>query len=224
MNKKIIAITLILDSILLAIFCKRIETFGVTNLDLSWTASSILPKASIVIFSIMGSLLLFQSVKKKWIWTIPIICFGIAFTSSPIYQGDYNKLGSDEMASLDTNSFILSIEKQDPKLTGLIALVSPSCSHCVDAAERLTLLQTRSPNLNVSYLIFAYDSLKAKYFKKITNPKKSTYYSSTDTDVIYPINYGSFPYFLYFKNGKVIHRWRNEQMGYRALDWIENGL
>jgi hypothetical protein len=32
------------------------------------------------------------------------------------------------------------------------------------------------------------------------------------------------PVFIFIRDAKIVHLWRNEQLGFPALDWIESGL
>ena len=223
MNKKIIAITLTLDALLIAIFCHNIEVFGTTNLDLSWTLSSILPKFLVLNLSVLGSWLLYTIYKKTWFWSIPIICSLIAFISSPIYQGDYNKQGNANN-TIKNNLIIERIKKENPKYNGLLAIVSATFPYCIDAVNRLKIMHKRSPDLDLSFTMHSQDSLQILRFKEKTNTINDTYYHTDNLTTIGMLSQGSFPYFIYIKNGKIIHRWNNEQLGYRALDWIEQGL
>lgn len=85
-------------------------------------------------------------------------------------------------------------------------------------------MQKRVPELDVIVFVFTEDSSSVQAFKKDTGVDELSFLAVPKPKVSIELCLGKFPTFLYFKNGKVVHRWFNAQFGYPALDWIESGL
>ena len=228
MAKKIIGISLFIEAILISLYCLEIEQLLVSSTTMGWTISSLLPKGLVIVFSILGSIVLFSNVKSNTIkiavTVLPFICFGIAFYSSPIYEGDYSKKGTENVIVSDDNWVMTAIEKDKSADDGLVCVLSASCGHCVTAAKRVKVMHKRQPKLAISIVLFGNDSTEISDFKALINEPDFIYHETFDFKNVVDINLGGFPCFIYLKDHKIIQRWHDEQMGYPTFDWIENGL
>ena len=72
--------------------------------------------------------------------------------------------------------------------------------------------------------IFSLDSAKIDNFIQETGASNLTYILAPDEKGTLELCQGRFPTFFYLKNNNVIHKWDNNNIGYPAYDWIEDGL
>lgn len=228
MIKKILGLSILAEALLISIFCSNIEYYLISETGLSWTMSSILPKALALVFSILGTIVLYGACKRNatkiLIVLTPFLFFGISFSSSPIYEGDYSKIGEANIAVSDTNWVLTSINQDQPNYDGLVCILSSSCGHCVTAAEQAKMMKKRNPDLNISIVLYGIDTTEISEFKNHLNEPSFTYYDTKEFNDFVNITLGGFPCLIYIKNNKIIHRWHHEQLGYPAFDWIENNM
>jgi hypothetical protein len=84
-------------------------------------------------------------------------------------------------------------------------------------------LKKRS-DVDVAIFLAAKDSASLDYYIEETGASELDYFLVQDPEGMHELSRGSYPTFIYIKNGKIIHRWSNDNLGYPALDWIESGL
>ena len=194
----------------------------------SWTFSAL---SSWIIIFICSALILWITLRakeKKLLFIIVGITLSIAmiagnFIVRPIYQGDYTKKG--QTVSISENSLLSIVLEKTPNYNGLICIASPTCPFCKEAAEtRLKVMKERNPKLQIGIALFTSDSSNIERFQSETETENLDYYLSPDEKGTIDLCHGAFPTFIYIKDKKILQIWTNGEMGYPALDWIENGL
>lgn len=194
----------------------------------SWTFSAL---SSWVIIFICTVLILWITIRSKERRLLHIIIgaslsIGLLvgnFIVRPIYQGDYTKKG--QTVTINENSLLSIVLEKNPNYDGLICIASPSCPFCKEAAEtRLKVMKERNPKLQIGIALFTSDSSHIEQFQSETETENLDYYLSPDEKGTIDLCHGAFPTFIYIKDKKILQIWTNGEMGYPALDWIENKL
>ena len=154
------------------------------------------------------------------IFSLAIGCYLIV---NPPYI-EWNKKGTDMTAALLGNPVAQYLHKNEPSFDGIICLALPGCPHCEVAIPKLALMQQRKPDLDVMVFVFTEDDAQVANFQKDCGVESLPFKAVPDPNNSIELCQGKFPTFLYFKDGKVVHRWFNWEFGYRAFDWVEAGL
>jgi hypothetical protein len=200
-------------------------SYGI-ELNVSWTFSA-LSHWFVLTLLLLPTLLLLRFEKSKVVnivvkITIVLAVYGVYFAMNPIYQGDYSK--KDEELSVSNNSLLSQVLQANPTFNGVVCIASPGCPHCKVATRyRLKPLKKRS-DVDVAIFLAAKDSASLDYYIEETGASELDYFLVQDPEGMHELSRGSYPTFIYIKNGKIIHRWSNDNLGYPALDWIESGL
>ena len=103
-------------------------------------------------------------------------------------------------------------------------IASPSCPHCMVAANKISLLKARNPKRDVKVLMYTLTQEKIDDFISDSGVDDLDYKLTENENALLALCQGKFPSFFYIKNKKVVHKWNNRELGYPALDWIEAGL
>ena len=194
----------------------------------SWTFSAL---SSWIIIFICTVLILWITIRSKERRLLHIIIgaslsIGMLvgnFIVRPIFQGDYTKKG--QTVTISENSLLSIVLEKNSNYDGLICIASPSCPFCKEAAEtRLRIMKERNPKLQIGIALFTSDSSHIEQFQSETETENLDYYLSPDEKGTIDLCHGAFPTFIYIKDKKILQIWTNGEMGYPALDWIENGL
>jgi hypothetical protein len=209
----------------LIIYPIELIRFGILS-GWGWTFSTLTHWIVITGLSIVIAVQL--PVKKNWKTTMLRICIpflfgGIYFARNPIYQGDYAKKGTE--MNLADNSLVKEITAINPDFDGIVCIAAVWCPFCKEATrQRLKIMKNRKPDLDVAVYLADKDSTAIDYFIQETGADNLQYFQVQDSSGMVALSHGAYPTFVYIKNKKVIHKWRNDQMGYPTLDWIENKL
>lgn len=212
-------------AILPMIFPQALYNFAL-NLGVSWTFSYILSWIVVILFSFITAFLCRKHVLgKARIW-LPILAFvspiGGYFASNPIYQGDFSKMGIEKSNS--DNAVLADVLAYNPDFNGIVCVASPNCPYCVEAVRtKMKVLHKRNKIGVLVYLGFG-DANTVEEFKERSNAHDVTFLLNSDPDGGIDIDEPVIPVFIYIKNGEIVHLWRNDQIGYPAMDWMESGL
>ncbi|MDB4678102.1 hypothetical protein OAE93_00070 [bacterium] len=216
--------------ICLAIFrSDNLIQYGIAELGWGWMNSYVFPK---------GLLLVLSAVLAWAIWPVfhswkqlrfvgALLIFGVTIGGYLIVNTPYIewvKTGTDMTDKLAGNPVQVYLNQNQPEFDGIICLVLPGCPHCEVAVPKLALMQKRVPKLDVIVFVFTEDSSEVRSFQKDTGVNKIPFELIPDRNNSIELCEGKFPTLIYFKNGKVVHRWFNWQFGYPAYDWVESGL
>lgn len=194
----------------------------------SWTFAALSTWLVLIICAILILWMSFRAKQKKTIQIILGCVLSIAllfgnFIVRPIYQGDFNKEG--QVLNISKNTLLHSILNKQADYNGLICIASPTCPFCKQAAKtRLKVMKERKPSLQIGIALFTTDTNELERFRKETETQNLTYYLIQDAKGVLDLCHGAFPTFIYIKDKKVVHIWKNNQFGFPALDWIENKL
>lgn len=211
-----------------AIFTRETVFNAGIDANLSWTFSSLLTWIMVLLLSVVVVLSLRTLITVKWvknmfILLLPLGLLGLMFTVNPIYVGDYVKEG--EALNIDDHVLIDIVEAYKSDFNGIVAIVDYNCPFCkIATKERLTKIQARNNKIDLVLTLNTSDQEKINRYAASTSSKSLHYLEhKPEADIINLIK-GAYPSFIYIKNGKVVHKWRNSELGYPALDWIERGL
>jgi hypothetical protein len=194
----------------------------------SWTFASLSTWSILLICALLITFVSLRAKERKILQLIVGCTLSLSllignFILHPIYQGDYTKKGKS--VSISKNSLLNTILSSQPNFDGLVCIASPTCPFCKAAVEsRLNVMHERKPSLNIAVALFTSDTSQMENFKIETSSENLDYFLSPDIKGTIDLCHGAFPTFLFIKNQKIIHIWSNGQMGYPALDWIENKL
>ena len=227
MSKTITFLLLIL-CLSLGFFSRQLEDFLVGFSFISWTSAYLFPKVLLTLSLLILPISLISLFGKK---IGPIVYLLVAFSSisaffiySPIYEGDLNKVGSSDIFVTDTNTVLNNILKEKADFEGVFCIVSPTCSYCFAAAPIFKKLKSRKPNLDFALVVFTKDSSEVSFYQENANSYEFKHYQTQNLEDASQLNLGGFPCYFYLKEGEIKQRWQAEELGYRALDWIENGV
>lgn len=200
-------------------------SYGIDS-NLSWTLSAL--SHWVLITILLVPIVVALNVWKKRVANsitkifLVIAVYGLYFAMNPIYQGDYSR--TDESLSITSNSLLSEILAKKPDFDGVVCIASPGCPHCkIATAYRLKPMKNRS-EIDVAIYLAAEDSMAIDYYIEETGAGELDYYLVQDPEGMHELSRGSYPTFIYIKEGEIIHRWSNDNLGYPALDWIESGL
>lgn len=224
-----LSIFLILGICLIIFRSDLLIQYGIVELAWSWMNSYLLPKGLLLILSAVLTWAVWPvfSSWKRFQFLGLLLVFGIAIGGYLLVNPPYIewiKQGTDMTAELSGNPVEKYLNQNQPDFDGIICLALPGCPHCEVAISKLALMQKRVPEMDVMVFVFTEDSTKVNSFQKDTGVETLPFQAVPDPDDSIELCKGKFPTFLYFKNGKVIHRWFNWQFGYPAIDWVEAGL
>lgn len=215
---------------LVIVYSEVMSRFGLMDLHLSWTISYLTPILLLFVSSIGMAVACFPLLKwmkkLKFLGVLVIIgvCIGAyAFVNIP-YVDDWMAYGSDMPAAEDGNPIEVFLNGTRPGFDGIVSLVLPGCPYCEMALSKLATMQQRNPDLDQAIFVFADDSSEFDSYVKGVKVTVLPFYLVPDVDRSIALCKGRFPTFLYFKNGRFVHRWTNSQFGYPAMDRVESRL
>ena len=227
--RKILAVLLSLGVFLTIVRSDNLIQHGIAEFGWGWMNSYLFPK---------GLLLVLSAILVYAIWPVfdswkrlrflgALLIFGVTIGGYLIVNTPYiewNKKGTDMTAKLAANPVEVYLNQNQSKFDGIVCLALPGCPHCEVVVPKLALMQKRVSQLDVIVFVFSEDSSEVKSFQKDTGIDKIPIELIPDPKNSIDLCEGQFPTLLYFKDGKVVHRWFNSQFGYPAFDWVESGL
>lgn len=190
----------------------------------SWVASYVLPWLCVILLSFLLAKTIRYLVKghyKKW---LPVVVFLlpllIHFSLNPVYEGDFNKMG--QRKSLVNNQILSDVLKFDSNFEGMVCVASGNCPYCIEAIKDKVNLVYERGKVNALVYLGAGNEELLRVFRVNTDAPNIPIVINSNFDGVIDIDENAIPVFLYIKNKKITHLWRNEQLGFPALDWIEN--
>jgi hypothetical protein len=213
-------------ALLPAIFTKQIVDFGI-SFGLPWTFNYILVWFLVLFFALLAGIFCIKKLKGRIRFFLAslaiIIPLGSYFAANPIYEGDFNKRGTEVEYGAD-NIILQDVLNYKSDFNGLVCVASPSCPFCIESVrDKVRALHLRG-KVDVAVYLPVDDGSNFKGFREITQTQNVPMIGNSRPDIGFDIEESVIPVFLYIQNGKVIHVWRNEQLGFPALDWIEKAL
>ncbi|MEX2484394.1 MAG: hypothetical protein WED10_07540 [Brumimicrobium sp.] len=213
-------------SLLIIFFENQLNQFLI-EVGFSWTLSALTPWILILVLSVATMLKLRSSFRpQKWKWSfflLPFVLLGLNFAVNPIYEADYIKKG--EALNIDEHVLLNEIENESPNFDGLVSIADINCGFCKLATKtRLNVMKERFPELDIAITLNTTDQNQIDRFKKETSSNNLNFIKIDKSLEVIKLAGGSFPTFVYVKNRKIIHRWKNNEFGFPALDWIESNL
>lgn len=202
--------------VLFVLFHKSI-TVNTLNIGSSWTFSFIAPYLltliAVFLFAFQFNTV-FQQKLKAITKVISIIVFmafgGIAFGVNPIYEGDFSN-NYDELVITGTKEVV-------PK--GLTMLALPGCPHCFSRIGTLNRMQKRNPELKIQVIFqINAESIIAEYENKLLSDIPVLVYENDK--MLNQLGISNYPAFVYSNNEGILFKWRNDDFGNPALDFIE---
>lgn len=189
------------------------ETFF-QNIGFSYTLSKALPY---ILFFLLG-LILFLFIRRKiksriakllLLLLLPSLMFGGYFLVNPIYEGDF----SNNSKKIQT-----SFEEFSLKEKKIYIVAIPGCPFCMDALQRISIIKSKNPNLNIQFIVCSTDKNSITPYKKSVG-KGINFTTSINEKLMNEVANGSFPTFV-FSDGKSLKKWRNDDFGVVALDEV----
>jgi hypothetical protein len=154
------------------------------------------------------------------IFVIPLSVF---FAVNPIYESDLKKKGL--ALEIENNPILVDVLRYAPEFDGLVCIASSGCPYCVmSVRETISKLHMRKKNADVLIFLPRGDESTIKNFREKSGAMQIPIIVSSLNDGKIHLDIPGVPAFIYIKNNKIIHQWSIDNLGYRALDWIENGL
>lgn len=227
----LIALLLIAAISLITVNSGAITLYLLQKVQLSWMASYLFPRGLVVLTT--GSLLCvvlpilsLPKLAKIGIGIlISVICVGGYLAINLPYIDDWVRGGESLTGEYDGNQIELFLNSTQPNYDGLIFMALPNCPYCFEAYPKLELLKQRDARLDVSVFVSARDTSGMNFFiEHVGSNDVIPVYLMDNREQATALSQGKFPTFLYFKDGKVVYRWSNNQFGFPALDWVENRL
>ncbi|MCB9185765.1 MAG: hypothetical protein H6601_03380 [Flavobacteriales bacterium] len=226
----LIALLIVLVIGAIALNSDAITLYFLEALQFSWTMSNLLPRVFVImstaaILILLLPLLNLSKLTKAVVgFLISAICIGGYLSINLPYIDDWVRGGESLKGKLEGNQIELYLNSAQPNYDGLVFMALPNCPYCFQAFPKLEMLKHRDPNLDVSVFVSARDSAGLNFFNEHIGSTTIPVYLIDDRDQATALSNGKFPTFLYFKEGKVVYRWSNNQFGNPALDWVENRL
>lgn len=214
-------IKLCLVSILLAftiLYHQTLFYFLVKNGLSSWAFAYLAPYLTTTVLIILTTL----SLKKTFRFNLIIMILsigilgGIAFASNPIYEFDL----ADNREAISIHKTSLSKKLGNEK--SAVVFGTFSCPHCRALAAKLNILASRNPEARVSYLLYTKDKEKVDIFQKETKSDLLNYIQIKNKDLFLEMTEGSFPTIFYYDGQDFKYKWKNDDLGMTALDFLEN--
>jgi hypothetical protein len=213
-------------ALLPSIFTKQFIGLGI-EIGLPWTMNYVLIWIAVLIFALSAGVLCLKNLKGRirffvatFALIIPLVSY---FAANPIYEGDFNKLGSH--VDYGTENLILQdILCFKAEFKGVVCVASPSCPYCIEAVrDKIRFIHKRG-KVDAAVYLPQDDGSNFKNFRAITQASDLDMLGNSRPDIGFDIDENVIPIFLYIRDGKIVHVWRNDQLGYPALDWIESDL
>ena len=188
------------------------------NAGLSWTMSKVLPYFIMILVGIVLWIIakkLLKSLNKFLRWALLLVIFlmpfGIYFSISPIYEGDFSNNAIEVMRS-DANA----------ELTGkkLVVITIPGCPFCLQAIDQLLVMKKRVPNIEIEYIVCSSDSTTVDWYKEKAGDD-ITVRLAVNSEEMAKIAQHAFPTFVLVDNNHPIKTWSNDNFGVFARDEIE---
>lgn len=196
------------------------------NQGFSWVLSYLFPWVLVLLFSFLIAKNVFGLFKSNVRFWLPPLVFlilpALFFSMFPIYEGDFNQSGKPK--DLSENQILSDVLSVKPDFEGLVCVASPNCPFCIEAVQtKIYHVFQRAKIDALVYLGFGDEDTVNKFRLNADAPEMPIVLNSNpeggldiDEDVI--------PVFIFIRDAKIVHLWRNEQLGFPALDWIESGL
>jgi hypothetical protein len=195
----------------------------------SWTLSMLSHWLLIALTSSLSVLICPLSFKRSFLLKllVPLVFLGIYFAVRPIYEADYVK--RDTALEIKEHSVLTTILNKNPNYNGVVCIAMTGCGYCKIATRNyLNRLKERNKGIDVGVLLTTTDSSAIDYYISETNAGELDYFLMDNNEKasheINELTKGRFPSFIYIKNSTILHKWSNDNLGFPALDWIENQL
>ena len=212
-------------ALLLVVFQKQVFNICV-GFGLPWSFVYIQLWLVMLLFSVYTAILCWKILKGHTRIWVPILAFVIPlasyFAAAPIYRGDFNKSGVNQ--DITDNGILADVLTYKPDFDGVVCVASPHCPFCVEAVkDKMNLVFKRNKIDVLVYLAFG-DDIMMQDFRKRAEAVTIPIIVNSNPNSGLDIDENVIPVFLFIKNNKIVHLWRNDQLGYPALDWMEGGL
>jgi len=140
-----------------------------------------------------------------------IIPFGIYFSISPIYEGDFSN-NSIEVSRSDANA----------ELNGkkLVVITIPGCPFCLEAIDQLLIMKGRVPKIEIEYIVCGSDSTSLDWYKEKAGSEIAVKLADNKEEMA-KIAQHAFPTFVLVDNNHPLKTWPNDSFGVFAKDEIE---
>jgi hypothetical protein len=196
------------------------------SIGLSWTFAYVLPWIIVVLTSFAAAYGVYTSFKNRSKIWLPIVLFAVNpathFVFNPVYEGDFKKNGRE--VNLKENLILSDVLRHKADFEGLVCVASPSCPYCIEAVKmKIRHLYQRGKIDILVFLGFGNDDI-VKQFRVDTDAHELPIIINSNPALGIDIEESVIPVFIYIREQKIIHIWRNDQLGFPALDWIENRL
>lgn len=210
---------------LIVIFFGALQN-SLINLGFSWVWVYLIPWLSILAFSLLSARMLFQSLTRHFRIWIPILLFfvlpSLFFLLNPVYEGDFNKSGKS--VEIFENQILADVLSHNSDFSGVVCVASPSCPYCIEAVKTKINPVFKRGKINAAVYLANGNLNTINQFRMNSNAPEIPIVVNSKPELGIDIDETLIPVFLFIENKKIVHVWRNEQLGFPALDWIESGI
>ncbi len=200
--------------------------YALIALKFSWVLAYLFPWISLLTTSVLFALafrkVLIGSMRLWLPWVSTLLMLSLLFALNPVYEGDLNKSGNP--MDIQNSRVLQEILSKDAEFEGLVCFASATCPYCIEAVRDKMLLLHQRNQVKVLVCLAENNPLSLGQFRIATGAKDLPILLNSGSDFAKELGESVIPFFVYVKAGKIVHLWRNEQLGYPALDWIEKGL
>lgn len=196
--------------------------------NFSWTFSKLLPWFIVLLMSLIITVIVVRALRNRSLkifsgFLIPVLLLGVMFAINPIYSADFVKKGTAQQ--IDDHRLIAIAEGFKPNFDGIVAIVDSNCPFCRKATrERLNIMAARNVDIDIALTLNTADREIIDDYIERTNSSELDYIPHEPSEKLLQLTGGVFPTFVYIQSGQILHQWKNSELGYPAIDWMESGL
>ncbi|MFM1877027.1 MAG: hypothetical protein RL266_2764 [Bacteroidota bacterium] len=229
-GRLVVSLALLIGLFSIAVRTSAIFDFALLEWKLGWMTSFLFPRVLFLIVTLALSVSVVTFCDGAvWLRTLIFVTiFGFCIVGfvllNPPYNSDWSKKGivlQDEPAAQAIEAFLDSAYTD---FEGVVCLALHDCPYCINAIPLLELLSERNTDLRVVVMVYAVNSQSMANFKLHVKETDMDIYRAPKPEETFALAMGTFPAYVYVKNGRAQYLWTNAQFGFPALDWIEAGL
>ncbi len=185
------------------------------DLGLGWTMSKVLPYFVFLVLGLIVMVFIRKYAKNRKLRigaiVVSIIPLSVYFMINPIYESDF----ANDFSSHQPLANISEVDH-------LTIIAIPNCQYCREALGRLMKIQERTSSVKIDFKVLTSDSLTlAPYIDEangLINVVKEENFAEFEK-----VAETRFPTYVYTSSSES-RVWHNDQIGTRALDWLEEQL
>lgn len=214
----------------LTYYTEDLRSYALSTLGTGWMTAYLIPRAVLVFLVTLLLTVcwpLFAIPRRgKVVLSVLItgVCVGGYLIVNLPFIDDWNKKGEELSGVYPDNAVELILQEEFLEFEGVVFMALPNCPYCFQAYPDLKVLKQRNPQMDVATIVFGQDATRLEFFREHVGESDIPVFLLEDHQQATTLTQGKYPAYLYVRGGKVMYRWSNNQFGYPALDWVEQGL